>query len=141
MRTRLILAVIVAIAVAAAGCSSADEDPEDVINGYAEAFNEGDIDAVMAFFTEDSVVTRHPLARERTGLTQIRALWVQSRQGAASENATSISNVEVNGSTVTFDHVFIDDTGDNFCVEGHSAVIEDGKILSWTYADDFVDCP
>ena len=64
-------------------------------------YNAGDIDEVMTFSSEQSVVTGHPFAAFTTGLAQIRAVQVQDIAAAASENAYTISNVEVTGDTVT----------------------------------------
>jgi hypothetical protein len=49
--------------------------------------------------------------------------------------------LEVLGNTVTWDHVIANNQGDEFCVTGHSAVIEDGKIISWQWPDGGFDCP
>jgi len=54
---------------------------------------------------------------------------------AAAKNAVVISNVEVSGNTVTWDQVQTVDLGARFCTDGESAVIEDGKILTWTSPD------
>jgi hypothetical protein len=48
--------------------------------------------------------------------------------------AYTISNIEVTGSTVTWDHVWTRLGREVFCAEGHTAVVEGGKILSWTWA-------
>lgn len=121
-------------------------DPTPVIEGYIAAYNGGDIDDVMAHFSEDSVITGHPYDLSRavassTGLAEILALHVEDMSAAASENAYTISDVEVAGTTVTWDHVWINDQGREFCKFGQSAVVEDGIILSWTWAGGGFDCP
>jgi len=140
MKIRLIFAVVAAVALVAAGCSSSS-DPDDVISDYVAAYNSGDIDAVMAVFTEDSVVYGHPFSSESAGLTTIRSVQLTDLAAAASSDAYSISNVEVNGDTVTWDHVWVNSQGQNFCQKGQSAVVKDGKILTWTWPSGDSTCP
>ncbi len=112
--------------------------PSQTISAYVTAYNAHDIDAVMAFFTEESVVTDHPFAVEAAGLSSIRILHSQDIRSAAESNAYRISNVEVTGDTVTWDHVWTNDQGEKYCKQGQSAIIEDGTILVWTWpAEDF----
>jgi len=114
-------------------------DPAQVIRDHFAAYNSGDIDAVMAFYTEESVVTGHPVGSPQRGLGFIRSYAIQDRGAAAEVDPYTISNVEALGNTVTWDHVWIDGAGNRRCVEGLSAVIEDGKIVSWLWPDtDFV---
>jgi hypothetical protein len=57
---------------------------------------------------------------------------------AAVDDPYTISNVEVDGDTVTWDHVWTSTDGGHFCQEGHSAVIAGSKILTWVWpVDDF----
>jgi hypothetical protein len=60
-------------------------------------------------------------------------MWTGDLADAASTDAWSISNVEVDGDTVTWDQVWVGKGGGNNCMEGQSAVIKDGKILIWTW--------
>lgn len=121
------------------------DDPAATIEAYVEAYNTGDIDAVMALFSEASEVTGSPLdprgSRGSRGLSQIRTLHQVDMGAAANEDAYTISNVEVSGNTVSWDHVWVNDNGIEYCAAGHSAVIEDGKIVSWTFASDPELCP
>jgi hypothetical protein len=112
-------------------------DPATVIQDYINAYNAGDLDAVMALFTEESTITGHPfhpVGGTSKGLVSIRALHESDRFAAATVNPYTISNVEVSGSTVTWDHVWTNRNGENWCAEGHQAVIEDGRIMSWAFA-------
>lgn len=69
-------------------------------------------------------------------------MQIQDMNAAATEDAYTVSNVEVTGNTVTWDQVWISGAGDEHCLEGQSAVIEDGKIVLWTWpAGDGVPCP
>jgi ketosteroid isomerase-like protein len=66
MRIRLVFAFVVVVALAAAGRSSDSGSDSgelvDVIHDYVAAYNSGDIDAVMAVFDDDSLITGHPSA-------------------------------------------------------------------------------
>ena len=141
-------AVVVAVAVVATVNTGDDiapagtsDDPAAVIELYITAYNSGDINAVMAVFTEDSVMYGHPLFSESVGLTRIRMVQTLDLAKAASTDAYSISNIEVDGDTVTWDHLWVDKEGKDFCMEGQTAVIKDGKILTWTWPSDNSPCP
>ena len=149
-RRNIVLALGAAVIVAVVGVSAllvADDGsdvvgPAGVIEDYTAAFNAGDIDAVMALFSEESVLSGHPfgIGFESTGLSAIRALQVEHMGTTTREDALTISNVEVTGNTVTWDDVLTSDDGAQFCIQGHSAVVEDGKILTWAWPGG-VDCP
>lgn len=144
MKFRLPIAMVVALTLTAMGCSSdsddAADDPAAVVDQYVAAYNSGDIDAVMAVFTEDSVVFGHPFSPESSGLTAIRGAQASDLAAGASTDAYSISNIEVNGDTVTWDHVWVNNQGEEFCQKGQSAVIKDGKILTWTWPSSDSAC-
>jgi hypothetical protein len=140
MKIRLIFAVVMAVALTAVGCSSDSDEASDVLNDFVAAYNSGDLDAVMVFFTEDSTITGHPMDSDASGLTAIRSLHVEDMGAAADADAYSISNVQVTGDTVTWDHVWTNSGGSQFCKTGQSAVIEDGKIVSWTWPGGGFGC-
>lgn len=113
-----------------------------VVASYIAAYNQGDIDRVMDLFTEESVITGHPAAvASVSGLPEIRSLHMKDIAAAATDNAYTISNIEVSEDTVTWDHVWVNDEREEFCKLGHEAVIEDGKFISWTWPDGGFDCP
>ena len=132
---------LVMAALVLGACASADADPAEVIEEYRVAYNAGDVDAVMALFSEESVVTGHPFEAQLTGLAAIRAVQLEDLAAAATENALTISNVEVTDNTVKWDHVWIRQDGNRFCKQGHAAVVEDGKITSWAWPGGGFDCP
>jgi len=120
--------------------ATAPAGPMAVIESYGEAYNSGDIDAVMAFFSEESVIVGHPLDFNNTssgglaeGLTEIRSVQNRDLASAADTDAYSFSNFEVSGNTVTWDHNWTNSQGQEFCAAGNSAVIENGIITSWTW--------
>ncbi len=139
MRRWLMAVILMALVLSA--CGGDDADPASTIEAYEVEYNAGDIDGVMALFSEDSVITGHPFAASSTGLTEIRALHVTDMGAAASENAYTISNVEVTGNTVTWDHLWVNNGGEEYCQVGQSVVVEDGIILTWTWPDGDFDCP
>ncbi len=136
---RSFVAVISMVLIVGA-CGGDDTDPGSTIEAYTAAYNEGDIDGVMVFFSEESVITGHPANDSVVGLTQIRAVHLEDLSFAAEENAYTISHVEVTGDTVTWDHVWVSDEGEKYCQVGHSAVIKDDIILTWTWPNSEV-CP
>ena len=133
------LVAVISMAVILGACGG-DDDPAATLEGYIAAYNAGDIDEVMTFFSEDSVMTGHPFAPSASGLAQIRSVQTQDLGAAASANAYTISNVEVSGDTVTWDHVWVSDGGSEFCQYGQSAVVEDGVFLTWTWPSGGGDC-
>lgn len=109
--------VLIAIALLLGGCGD-PADPAATIEDYVTAYNAGDIDGVMALFSHDSVVTGHPFATEARGLEAIRSLQLADLAAAATENAYTISNVQVSGSTVTWGHLWVSADGQEFCQQG-----------------------
>jgi hypothetical protein len=132
---------VILMALILGACGGDDADPASTIEAFVVEYNAGNIDAVMALFSEESVITGHPFDASSTGLAEILALHVGDMGAAASENAYMISNVEVTGTTVTWDHVWINNQGGEFCKFGQSAVVEEGIILSWTWPGGGFDCP
>jgi ketosteroid isomerase-like protein len=106
--------------------------PGATIASYVAAYNSGDIDAVMALFTEESTVMGHPMSNA-SGLTAIRRVQVQDMDAAADTDAYSISTVEVTGDTVTWNQVWTRSDGRQFCQTGQSAEVEDDTFVSWTW--------
>jgi hypothetical protein len=139
---RTILVVLFALGVILIGCSDDDDGAESddqanaaaVIEAYEAAYNSGDIDAIVAVFSEDAVITDHAMFRgELTGPAEIQSLHLDDMSRAAEGDAYSISNVEADGDTVTWDHVWTDNRGEEWCLEGQSAVVTEGKIVTWTW--------
>ena len=85
------------------------------------------------------MITGHPFSAFSTGLAEIRPVQSQDL-ASAGPDAYTISNVEVDGATVTWDHVWTNSEGSDFCQYGQSAEVEDGTILSWTWPVGFGDC-
>ena len=139
MRRSLMAVILMALVLGA--CGGDDADPASTIEAFVVEYNAGNIAAVMALFSEESVITGHPFDASSTGLAEILALHVEDMSAAASENAYTISNVEVSDSTVTWDHLWVNNGGEEYCQVGQSAVVEDGIILTWTWPDGDFACP
>ena len=145
-RSRVAAGLLTAILVLA-GCGDDDNDdvsasqPAEVIEHYQIAYNDGDLDAVMVLFSEDSVLSGHPLASEPVaGLDAIRSHHLTDMSTAAETDAYTPSNVEVSGDTVTWDHVWTNTAGTDWCAEGNTALITNGQILTWTFATNPHPC-
>ena len=132
MKIRLVFTVVMAASLIATGCSSETSEAEGALNDYVEAYNSGDIEAVMALFTEESTIAGHPMSNA-SGLEAIRRVQVQDLGAAAATDPYSISDVVVSGDTITWNHVWTNSSGSQFCQRGQEAVIEDGKIVTWTW--------
>ena len=109
-----------------------------------DAYNDQDMDAVMAFYSEDSVVINAPAANvsvQRTGtvlegLSDIRSMTLTSFALAAESNAYEFSNFDVVENTVTWDAHWTNYVGQTYCSTGRDqAIVEDGIIVSWTFAN------
>ena len=87
---------------------------------------------MMAFFAEDAVMIN---GAERTeGAEAIRAeLLAEFGVHAPGGEAYSISNLVVSDNTAIWDHLF-KGTAHTCVGTGNEAVVEDGKIVMWTFA-------
>ena len=106
--------------------------PGEVVQAYVAAYNAQDIDGVMALFAEDAVIVEGDERIE--GAEAIRAGEVAKFEvHAPGGEAYSISNLIVTDNTVTWDHLF-KGTAHTCVGTGDEAVVEDGKIVMWTFA-------
>lgn len=117
------------------GTADAEPGPADVVQSFVDAYNANDIDAVVALFAEDAVLRGHPSGPPEAEGETIRNVFAASLGESASEEPYQVSNVQVENNTVTWDFVFTDSNGVEYCTDGHSAVIEGGKVVSWDFAD------
>ena len=123
--------------------------PAEVIEVFRVAYNTGDMDSLEALFTEESVIIDHPSAlfqgfgsdgKSLAGLQEIRAGNEWDRQNAAPAEAYEFVNVEVDGDTVTWDHAWEGANLAEWCGEGHSATVIDGKVITWSYSPETHPC-
>jgi hypothetical protein len=112
--------------------SSRAADPAEVVEGYVAAYNAQDIDRVMAFFADNAVIINGTERIE--GAEAIRAEELGGFEvHAPGGEAYSISNLVVTDNAVTWDHLF-KGTAHTCVGTGDEAVVEDGKIVMWTFA-------
>ncbi|MEM7142276.1 MAG: nuclear transport factor 2 family protein [Actinomycetota bacterium] len=133
---RALAAAIVTIGLAGCGDDGGDTaDPASVIEEYRSAYNASDIDAVMALFSEASVMTGHPVGStaEASGLDAIRAVHLTDLAIAAQTDAYTFSSIEVDGDSVTWAHRWTTNRGGSFCGAGHEATVDNGVIVSWVW--------
>lgn len=118
--------------------------PLEVIDTYRIAYNAGDIDEVMALFTEESTLIDHPTAlfggvgdggNTLTGVDEIREANVVDRATAAQSSAYEFVNVRLADGAVLWDHRWVGLNGAEWCGHGHRAVISEGRFVTWSYAD------
>jgi hypothetical protein len=117
----------------AAACGGDDAGPASTLNAYIAAYNSGDIDEVLTVFSEESEIIDHPFNGLVSGLDEIRRVHVEEFEFSAGENAYTVSNVQVSDNTVTWDHQWVNAGGVSYCIEGNTAVIEEGTIFTWTW--------
>jgi len=123
---------------------------DGVLEAYREAYNAADIDELMSLFDADSIVTNHPAALYQgvgsgngtlSGLVEIREANELDRGNAAEVGAYEFTNVKITGDTITWDHTWLGANGAEWCGAGHSAVMSDGRFVTWTYADPATNVP
>ena len=125
-----VLAMLVLALLLIGACSADGADPGETVQAYIDGYNDRDIDAVMAVFATDAVITNHPFALVTEGAAAIRELQIQDIEAAGGDNAYVVSDLEVSGDSVVWNH-----TWNNTCVgTGNEAIVESGKIVSWDFA-------
>lgn len=137
---------LLAFVLVLAGCTSQPEaaGPAEVLAEYQEAGDAGDIDAVMELFTEDAVVTGHPLDETSppiaTGVEEIRPLEEQVIALQRSEDANEYFDVEVTGNTATFSSHFYANDGLCYAGSGHEITVADRKITTYAWGTSNQPC-
>lgn len=112
-----------------------------MIDAYIAAYNADDMDAVLALFTDESTILGHPFGAEVNGVDAIGILQRSDRDAAAADAPYTITAVEVDGTTVTWDHRWTNVGGETWCGEGNQAEVSDGAIVEWEFAADPHPCP
>jgi len=145
-RGGLILGALVVggmLVLAACGNDDADQaDPAAVLADYEDARNAGDIDALMALYADDAVVTGHPLDSDgiANGVDEIRLVELQVPSFQRSEDATEFIDVEVSGNRVTFGMRFFPAGSSCLGSSGHQVTVEDGKITLYAWGPTGESC-
>lgn len=138
---RRLLRQLALLVLIVAACTANGTDPASTLDAYVAAYNTADVDAVMEVFSEESQIFDHPFGDTVSGLDEIRRVHIDEFEFSADQDAYTFSNVEVSGSAVIWDHVWVNAGGDRYCIEGNTAVVEEGKILTWTWPNDGIAEP
>jgi hypothetical protein len=132
-------------ALVVAACSDDDDndqaDPTAVLADYEDARNAGDVDAVMALYADDAVVTGHPLDAgdgAANGVDEIRALEDLVPDIQRAEDAAEFINIETSGNSVTFDMRFFPAGSSCTGSSDHEVTVTDGLITfyAWGTVDE-----
>jgi len=131
----LVLATMLIVAACGGDDDGEQADPAGVLANYEDTRNTGDVDALMLLYTDDAVVTDHPLDTDdtATGVDEIRPLEGVVPSIRRSENATEYINVESSGNTVTFDMNFHMASGECLGSTGHEVTVDGDKIASFDW--------
>ncbi|OQY36945.1 MAG: hypothetical protein B6243_01925 [Anaerolineaceae bacterium 4572_5.2] len=99
MKIRMILIVALVIVLALPATLQAQEpDPTATIKAMEDALNAGDVDAAMAFFTDDAVVKLEFFGDTCTGADEIR-VWFEEL--VAGNFQIQVEVLQIDGDTVT----------------------------------------
>ena len=122
-------AAVIGVLLLATACGSDGDDssgdPEAALNAYAEGINAGSVDDVMATFAKDAVLVDHPLhPGELNGTAEIRVAMTETVTFARVDpDPYSVSDVVVDGDTVSWSYLWINDADEEFCgaIEGDTS--------------------
>jgi limonene-1,2-epoxide hydrolase len=107
-------------------------DPTDVVERFCAAWSDGDLDAILAFFTPDAVYHNIPMAPVN-GVDQIRAT-ITGFIGGVDKIEFRVNNIAANGNAVLTERVDAFITAAKTIelpVMGAFEVTDDGKIAAW----------
>jgi hypothetical protein len=111
--------------------AQAGPDPSVVVNGFEQARNQRDVDAMLTFFADDATLTDRT-QRVYRGRDEIRGYFQQlAARGRGLTLATT--NLRVNGPEVSWTERPPTQNGGGFEI-GVDAMIRDGKIRSMAYS-------
>ena len=134
---RRVVVAVISVMLVTAACGG-EASPAEVLADFEEARNSGDIDAVMALYTEDAVVENHPAADNgiSTGVAEIRVLELSALRIQGSTGSIEFIDSVVSGNTVTFKERFHNPAGECFSGGGNEVTVEDGKITRFVWGDE-----
>lgn len=110
------------------------------LDGFVAAYNANDIETVMTYFVPESEIRDLPAAGDAGGLDAIRTALAEHRAQAAASEPYLFTNATNRGFSLSWDHTWVDATGQQWCGTGNTASIAGGKILTLTYASDEAPC-
>lgn len=139
MKTRLITTTMLVLMLALPAALYAQEtDPISVVEAWQDAMNAGDADAALAWLADDAFITLVPPPMEGhdgvfRGKEEIRTWW----EGLyAANGASSLSNCQVDGETITCILNYTDDGLQGIGVDSIDnefvVIVRGGKIQTYT---------
>lgn len=113
------------------------DDPAAVLAAYEEARNARDWDALRALYTDDAVITDHPLVTTNPAVADVDTIIsLEMARFDATDEQVKFVNVEVSGDRATFAHLFFADDGNCYGSQGDQTdeiLVQDGKITTYTW--------
>jgi hypothetical protein len=111
----------------------ADATPEQIVDAQMEAYNRRDVEAFLAFYSDDAVLLRHPDVVTQTGKAEMRARYQRS---FANKDARAAILKRITFGRFVIDHERITAPpakGEKVAVAIYE--IRDGKIVRVTFLD------
>lgn len=114
--------------------SAADPDAVAAVRAFEEAYNAGDLEAVLALFSDQAVVTGHPGPGGRQSRQGIVGITQLIEQDMGYRGKYVFTELGGSGDTVEFTHRWSNSTTCG-TAEGHSMRVVNGKIVDWTWPE------
>jgi hypothetical protein len=118
--------------------------PIDVLEAYVDAYNAGDLEALVSMFwaiqVDEPTIVGHPGRAVASGTDQIREVLGGDVATAAASDAYEVTDVQVDGRRVTFGDVKRDRDGTCSRGSGHTIVVVGGTIESLTFGEVGLPC-
>ncbi len=135
-RMWLAAAALLLVGIVLVGCGDSDGDESSggarvALDVWVDGINAHSVDDVMAAFADDSRLIDHPLnPGELSGKSEVRR-GVADTVGSSRRDpdAYSVSDVVVDGDTVSWSYVWIRDTGEEFCAAGNEIDVNDEGLI------------
>ncbi len=145
MRLPVVVGLLVAVLVLA-GCGDDDSgqaDPEMALDAWVDGINANSVNEVMAAFADDSRLIDHPLnPGQLSGKAEVRrGVSDTVTSSRVDPDPYSISDVVVDGDTVSWSYVWVNDAGQEFCRAGNEIDVNDeGLIVELRWGEDPGGC-
>ena len=136
-----VTAVIGAVSLGGSEELGGEPGPAEVLEAFRVAYNDGDVDRLMALFAEDATMRGHPMwLPTLNGTAEIRDVEERALKQSAEDGSENYVDVEVVGNTVTFGHRWVNDIGGCFAGSGHEVTVENGLITHWEWGTHSQPC-
>lgn len=116
----------------ALSAADAPATPEAIVDAQLEAYNRRDVEAFLAFYSDDAVLLRHPDKVTQTGKAEMRARYQRS---FANKEARAQILERITFGRFVIDHERIVAPGKDDIVAVAIYEIRDGKIVRVTFLD------